>query len=80
MTQPTRARCRIVVRGVVVDRTRCTRCMLCVELCPADALAADSEGYPVLRDAVRCMACVGCMAVCVPSAIRVTSEWVCEGM
>jgi ferredoxin len=58
---------------VLVDPEKCTGCLLCVKLCPANALVAENKS-PVIRPAGQneCMACGDCMAFCTEKAIVVS--------
>ncbi len=68
--------CRIEVVGLVVDKTKCTRCKLCIDLCPVNALH-DENGLPRLSDPAKCLACIGCMAVCDYNALKLVTRWAC---
>ncbi len=58
------------IRGIVkVDYGRCTRCGLCAELCPVQAIQL-VDGLPK-PDAEKCIACFGCAVICPEKAIVV---------
>jgi len=58
------------IRAIVrIDKSRCDRCMLCVELCPCSALAY--TGQEIVFDSSKCIACMGCKVVCPRGAIDV---------
>jgi uncharacterized protein len=42
------------------DTTRCTRCYLCTDACPVDAIKLD----PVRIDTAKCIGCGACIGVC----------------
>ena len=53
----------------VVDQARCAACGICVEQCPAQALAME-DGFPRVR-AEACIACFCCQEMCPEKAIQV---------
>ena len=59
----------------VFDRTKCIRCGACGELCPADIITFDKDGYPVVlkENAENCIFCGHCEAVCPKGAAGVTA-------
>ncbi|MBX3023748.1 2-oxoacid:acceptor oxidoreductase family protein [bacterium] len=61
-----------VVRPVI-DRARCTRCLLCFALCPEGAIRLDGERYPAV-DYQHCKGCAICVAECPPRAIAEVPE------
>jgi len=50
-----------------IDRSRCNRCGLCVELCPTNNIGMDE--YPVLGD--KCYLCMRCIVFCPEKAISI---------
>lgn len=52
-----------------VDRNLCTGCGTCVAQCPADALAMETDGFPVQPNPDRCIACFCCQELCPEKAI-----------
>lgn len=63
---------------IIVDDRYCKGCSLCVEVCPRDCIALDSErltdkGYhpAVLIDEEACTACSNCAVMCPDVAITV---------
>lgn len=57
----------------VLSRKRCTRCGVCVEVCPAGAAAMAPDADPVY-DLNACIGCAQCIALCPASALRVMWE------
>jgi formate hydrogenlyase subunit 6/NADH:ubiquinone oxidoreductase subunit I len=53
----------------VLDETRCTGCVDCVTVCPADCLAMDGL-LPWLPRPGDCIHCGVCAAVCPADALR----------
>jgi formate hydrogenlyase subunit 6/NADH:ubiquinone oxidoreductase subunit I len=61
----------------LIDKTRCTSCVICLDSCPVGCLAlaytkdtADQKGYPVLADERACIACEFCAVDCPVGAIE----------
>ncbi|GHV45469.1 hypothetical protein FACS1894204_04680 [Synergistales bacterium] len=46
---------------ILADKAKCTRCSLCVSICPAYAITKDEDGYPIVngRGCESCQRCVG---------------------
>ncbi len=59
----------IVPSGVQVNTERCSGCMLCIQLCPAKAIEADSNGKKTLVREPLCTGCGICVAACPAGAI-----------
>ncbi|MBN2407140.1 MAG: DUF362 domain-containing protein [Elusimicrobia bacterium] len=57
-----------VLHKPLVDRTRCTGCRECIEMCPAGAISFRS-GFPVF-DLKKCVRCFCCAERCSRGAIR----------
>jgi len=54
----------------VLKKAKCTRCGLCVEVCPAGAATVGDGGYPVY-DLGRCIGCNQCIALCAEAALKI---------
>jgi 2-oxoglutarate ferredoxin oxidoreductase subunit delta len=52
-----------------VDRRRCNRCGICIEMCPMDVLHFGAQGYPYMRYRDDCWYCDVCVFVCPKQAI-----------
>jgi len=61
------------VERPVVERARCTRCLVCFVYCPEGAIALDDEAWPVV-DYAHCKGCLVCATECPPQAIAVVPE------
>lgn len=48
----------------VIDNESCTRCTLCVAVCPVKALRFERASRQVLRDDKTCIGCAACIHVC----------------
>ena len=61
-------------RGLpVLDESRCPEgCRACIEACPTDAVARDSQGLRL--DLGRCLFCTDCVEACPEAAIRYTQD------
>jgi uncharacterized protein (DUF362 family)/NAD-dependent dihydropyrimidine dehydrogenase PreA subunit len=57
-----------LARRPVADPERCSRCGVCVEQCPQEALAFGDGGVPVV-DAQVCIACYCCQEMCPEKAM-----------
>ena len=57
----------------VIDRARCTRCILCFALCPEGAIHLDAERWPEI-DYAHCKGCLVCVSECPPAAITAEQE------
>ena len=62
-------------RGLpVLDESRCPEgCRACIEACPTDAVARDSQGLRL--DLGRCLFCTDCAEACPEAAIRYTQDY-----
>ncbi len=61
------------VEEPIIDLETCTRCGLCVVLCPDGAIALDKDAFPVI-DYDHCKGCMICREICPPKAISVGKE------
>ena len=62
---------RIKVGPLLLNRERCKRCGVCVELCPRHVYTPNDEGYPDPVDIERCLRCGLCELYCPDYAIEV---------
>ncbi|GHS86113.1 hypothetical protein AGMMS49957_03650 [Synergistales bacterium] len=53
---------------ILTDKTKCTRCSICSDICPAHAIDKDEDGYPVVKSHV-CESCQRCVGFCPVSAL-----------
>jgi pyruvate ferredoxin oxidoreductase gamma subunit len=56
-----------------IDRQRCSRCGLCLNLCPEGCIDLDEDGFPVI-DYRYCKGCLLCAAQCPRKAICISEE------
>jgi len=52
-----------------VDRRKCNRCGLCIEMCPMDVLRLGEEKVPSMRYPDDCWYCDVCVSVCPKKAV-----------
>ncbi|HIC99326.1 MAG TPA: 4Fe-4S dicluster domain-containing protein [Pyrodictiaceae archaeon] len=71
--------CRVVVKEIRIDYSKCSKCRLCIEYCPVNVFEDKGDGRPKPEKISACIACIGCMAVCEPGAIELVSDWECSG-
>jgi len=57
----------------IIDQARCTRCGICVERCPENALSLTENG-PVFTHPENCTFCTICETSCPEGAIRCEFE------
>ncbi len=55
-----------------VDRSACTSCGACAEICPVDAITLDAEGIAGAGDL--CIGCGLCAHACLASAITLAQN------
>jgi len=53
-----------------IKREKCTRCGVCVEVCPAGAAKCGDDGYPVY-DLATCIGCAQCIGLCPEMALKI---------
>jgi nitroreductase/ferredoxin len=58
------------------DRKLCTKCHLCLKVCPWSAIEADEEGYPESSPTRggRCAGCQQCFALCPEGAVSIEGK------
>jgi uncharacterized Fe-S center protein len=54
----------------ILDKKKCTRCGLCVEVCPTKAAGISDPHYPVY-DLKKCIGCAQCIAMCPEMALKI---------
>lgn len=54
-------------RGFKADKNKCTRCGLCIKLCPVKNISTGNEGFPAWRK--KCQQCLRCINYCPANAI-----------
>jgi NAD-dependent dihydropyrimidine dehydrogenase PreA subunit len=56
----------------VLSQTRCTRCDLCIKVCPTNVFARGPAGIPVIARQEDCQTCFQCEAYCPADALFVS--------
>ena len=54
----------------VLNKMQCTRCGICVNVCPTKAASMTEPGYPQY-DLKKCIGCAQCIAMCGESALKI---------
>jgi len=54
-------------KGFKSDKNKCTKCGLCVKLCPVDNIGFAGDGYPVWNR--KCQQCLRCITYCPADAV-----------
>jgi 2-oxoglutarate ferredoxin oxidoreductase subunit delta len=62
---------QIKVGPLLLDRERCKRCGVCIELCPRQVYTSSEEGYPDPTNIEKCTSCKLCELWCPDYAIEV---------
>lgn len=57
---------------IEVDRSRCNKCGICMDMCPMDVLRPGPDGYPFSRYRDDCWYCDACVFLCPRQAITLT--------
>jgi len=57
---------------IAVDEKRCSRCGICIDMCPMNVLDKGSRGYPFSRHRDECWYCDACVFLCPRKAITLT--------
>ncbi|MBS7654638.1 MAG: 4Fe-4S binding protein [Nitrososphaerota archaeon] len=70
---PTSALKRLPLKKIKIsipknDKEKCTKCYICVAICPFDAISVDNEGWPSF-DLDKCIGCKQCAILCPPRSI-----------
>ncbi len=55
--------------GISIEDEKCTRCGLCVRICPTRIFDSSEGGLPVARHAEECVLCGQCLCACPADAI-----------
>lgn len=55
----------------VISEDRCTKCDICIRVCPTNVFDRGPEGFPVLARQSECQTCFMCEAWCPEQAVFV---------
>ena len=62
---------QVKMGGLSLNRQRCKRCGICVELCPRHVFTTSDDGYPEPTNIEQCTRCKLCELWCPDYAIEV---------
>ncbi|HIS73764.1 TPA: nitroreductase family protein [Candidatus Galligastranaerophilus intestinavium] len=57
------------MKNIVVDKSKCTHCGLCISDCVSGCISFDGENFPKTDDEKRCISCQHCLAICPTGAL-----------
>lgn len=57
---------------IVIDKTKCSLCYLCVRLCPSAVFRIDNSAIAVNES--QCILCYGCIRICPKRAISINAS------
>lgn len=57
---------------IAIDRNKCDKCGICIDMCPMDVLYFGCKGYPYMRYRDDCWYCEVCTFLCPRQAITMT--------
>lgn len=57
---------------ISIDTIKCTKCGLCIKLCPISNIKFNKEGFPNFSD--KCVFCMRCYSFCPSEAIRLNNK------
>jgi len=58
---------------IAIDQDLCNKCNSCVEICPAEIFASNTEDIPIVLDSIAdkfCISCGHCVAICPKNAVN----------
>lgn len=58
-----------------VDKSKCTKCGLCIQNCPFLCWKEDEEGFPVLKEEYACFSCYNCTIPCPVDAVKTVATY-----
>ncbi len=59
---------------IAINEQWCKKCLICVQMCPKNLIAADEQGYPKQTDPGACRECENCAWICPDFAIDMTEK------
>ncbi len=60
--------------SVKIDTIKCTRCGMCIKVCPEPNVIIKGEDDKISINTLRCKACLLCVSVCPKTAISKDEE------
>jgi len=54
---------------IKINKEKCKKCSLCIDVCGMDVILAGSDGYPEINDKSICNFCGHCIAICPNNAV-----------
>ncbi len=58
----------------VIDKSKCTNCGKCIEVCPVEHFAKKSNEVVVVKPAQECLGCRACVYSCEQEAIKIEED------
>lgn len=60
---------RISIMSIKIEREKCTGCRGCMDICPGNLIAMDSDGKAFCRRPYDCWGCATCLKACRQGAV-----------
>lgn len=57
------------MKSIIVDKSKCVHCSLCISDCVSGCISFDDENFPKMSDEKRCISCQHCLAICPTGAL-----------
>ncbi len=58
-----------------VDKTKCTKCGLCIQNCPFLCWKEDEDDFPILKEEYTCFSCFNCTIPCPVDAVKIVETY-----
>lgn len=56
--------------SIIIDRDKCKRCQLCLNVCPGNLIYSDKDNKAYIKYPEECWGCTACLKECVFGAIK----------